>query len=55
MLKNLLQTFKGARAIPRRDDSARAEMDCSSEFERVRERAELFSETLDVAMRFGGC
>ena len=42
---------KGARAMLRRDDSARVEMDGSSEFE----RAELFQETLDVAMCFGGC
>ena len=35
----------------RRDDSARVEMDGSSEFE----RAEMFQETLDVAMCLGGC
>ena len=42
---------KGARAMLRRDDSARVEMDGSSEFE----RAEMFQETLDVAMCLGGC
>ena len=36
----------------RRDDSVRVEMDGSSE---EFERAELFQETLDVAMCFGGC
>ena len=42
---------KGTRTMMRRDDSARVEMDGASEFE----RAELFQETLDVAMCFGGC
>ena len=42
---------KGARAMLRRDDSARMEMDGSSESA----RAELFQETLDMAMCLGGC